>query len=1280
MADTIEKVYNVKAVGGDTTYTTFDKLNALFVTMAKNKQTLNSTPLTMNVDDSKLASANTKLDTLATLSEEMIGQLKIMVVGFGALGDKITATGSIGQRMMTGMKQAVDGNQIGLTKNILGFTELSNTMRSGALTAEQYIAITTALKIRISDLTAATKDNMETSQQYGRWLKNNVVGQEEYDISMKQITASQVEFKAALVQTEKELELTTTLWNLSSEAAAQNSAQIAANKLQIQQMNAMLKLEAQANQALAGSVEAARIEITQLNREQERLVVIRKEGVAITDEELAANIARRDAIIAEKNALHEFVAANADANLARILNIGKYPTLTSELSALKVQMQELVLAGKKDSEEFATLSARANELSASMREVSANTGKAIFSLENLGRRVESGLFRMFVHLAVFALIMEGIQLIGEAWNKTSENEKKAQEATDELNKSLLQVQQTSEQFFDKEKANTENLLTIVKDLNVSYTGRIEAMQQLIALYPELLAGMSSEGILNGQSIEQMDKLNKVMAIKTNIQDLTQKISLKSKNIPDLKQDYDKASDEWSGGEGFVFPDASYAQSKKDEFVAARSALQEAEAVTAALREQLKQANLEMYKLMHPKADFETLAGLKAKLNSLTQDIQTMHLAKGVTDKTTPNEFDALISADPNYGAKLKQKMADIKQLEDLIKKIEGKEKKGTQGKEPHDYTAAMLEAQKKLTDFVAKELEERIHLEMNAQSVIFNNVENSLQDRLKAFAIYAKDEKQILSIESASQIKDVQDKLDKIAEIEKAVADKKAGYSYNKVFFGKDGNLRPEEQTLLINKDALNEQLTYIGSEFKTKLEQTATSINNEIASITKSGIGKMLQDIDVELTNKLTDIEAKTNTLKEGVYGSNKTDGEKDQKIVNISQSTTISGDKAALEADKQKEEVVSEQLEELKFQQSHNEAIIALEHSLQDQLTQIKKKGEDDRAKLDADTNKQEVSGKEQENKINEALENAAVEVATSFANDYMQLMQKQDAYRQAMMQRSMDWNEKVLNSEAQSNQQKLAQDKAFNLTQQQMSKEKMEQDKKRAEAQALLDYASAAITLMVKTIAAPTWNPITGMALLEIEEGILAATFSAKEALLASAPTFGGGGDVPASGGIFGGNSHSSGGTPFSFMGRNFEAEADELAIINKRSANSNQQMTVSGTPKQIASQINAHGGGVNFAPGGKMFKFEYGGSLGGQIQPPSFVSAYYTQGAIDKANNSQLYNMVVENTKALQMHSQVLTEHANALQYESDKKVYIPLSELSHAQDSHKKAKAIGTFGK
>jgi hypothetical protein len=247
------------------------------------------------------------------------------------------------------------------------------------------------------------------------------------------------------------------------------------------------------------------------------------------------------------------------------------------------------------------------------------------------------------------------------------------------------------------------------------------------------------------------------------------------------------------------------------------------------------------------------------------------------------------------------------------------------------------------------------------------------------------------------------------------------------------------------------------------------------------------------------------------------------------------------------------------------------------------------------------------EEANRNNELIRKGlegGITIAQTIGSEFLAQEQKNAELQQQREQRAMDWNKRQLDSQVQSQQQQRANDVAFQQTQEQMAKRKADQDKKRAMEQMAMEYAVAAFRI----VAANLWKGPEGWAEIAIEEGILAATYGLKLAFLSNAKTFGDGGEVPGSGGQFGGQAHGQGGTPFMFRGRSFEAEAGELAIINKRSSSNTGVFSFSGTPKQIASGLNALGGGVNFAPGwsgGKLPTLDYGGMLGAQLQMPDMI---------------------------------------------------------------------------
>lgn len=211
----------------------------------------------------------------------------------------------------------------------------------------------------------------------------------------------------------------------------------------------------------------------------------------------------------------------------------------------------------------------------------------------------------------------------------------------------------------------------------------------------------------------------------------------------------------------------------------------------------------------------------------------------------------------------------------------------------------------------------------------------------------------------------------------------------------------------------------------------------------------------------------------------------------------------------------------------------------------------------------------------------------------------------------------------AQAGSREEELAIEQEFAQRQKQAEVERSNARKQVARSQLAIEFALASMKAL---------STSTTIAEGIVKEAFVFAEYLAKLAIIDS-QKFARGGDVPTDGGAFGGRSHAQGGTPFMFQGRSFEAEAGELAIINKRSSSSNRRLTVSGTPKQIASAINTVGGGVNFAPGASMASFAYGGSLGRGLGVPSFISSYYISKSEGDTGNAQMFEMMMRSYDAI-----------------------------------------------
>ncbi len=307
--------------------------------------------------------------------------------------------------------------------------------------------------------------------------------------------------------------------------------------------------------------------------------------------------------------------------------------------------------------------------------------------------------------------------------------------------------------------------------------------------------------------------------------------------------------------------------------------------------------------------------------------------------------------------------------------------------------------------------------------------------------------------------------------------------------------------------------------------------------------------------------------------------------------------------------------------------------------------------------------------------------LQVAETIGQSMMQAAAQRDAIEDRRRDREQDWNRRKLESQVQSAREKDNLDKAMMLEQDRRDRDAAEKQKRRTLQAMAIEYAAAAL----KIVAANIWRP-DGLAQISIQEGILAATYAAKIGLAASTPAYGEGGDVPGDGGEFGGNSHSRGGTPFMFRGRTFEAEAKELAIVNKRSAQSNKVITLSGTPKQIASGVNAYGGGRDFAPGWSKAtlsapSFDSGkGWLAEHSQVPRFIGRHYERKHEMAAYGGQvggskiMQGLVTNSTDIAKTTAAVmaLTSHVHQIQ------VKLNPHEVSSYNKGYDKAVQVGTI--
>ena len=160
--------------------------------------------------------------------------------------------------------------------------------------------------------------------------------------------------------------------------------------------------------------------------------------------------------------------------------------------------------------------------------------------------------------------------------------------------------------------------------------------------------------------------------------------------------------------------------------------------------------------------------------------------------------------------------------------------------------------------------------------------------------------------------------------------------------------------------------------------------------------------------------------------------------------------------------------------------------------------------------------------------------------------------------------------------------------------------------------------------------------------------------------------------ARGGKLKGPSHLNGGIPAidPNTGQKVAEFEGEEGIINKNSMRDNNVYSVTGTPSQIASRINAVGGGVDWDGGATLKRFMNGGTfLGSNLRPPIFRSYFENQKNTVNSNN---------NLEEIAELKKMIADLAKMQKMESSKKVVLNPHDVSSYQNEYNKQTEIATL--
>lgn len=746
---------------------------------------------------------------------------------------------------------------------------------------------------------------------------------------------------------------------------------------------------------------------------------------------------------------------------------------------------------------------------------------------------------------------------------------KATDGLKEFNKAILETKQSTELFIAKEIQATQTLLEQAKDLSLSYNSRIQAINSLIQLYPELLSKMDTEAMLAGKASENMDKFTKAIQLKAQAQELAQQIEQRNKAIPQLRQNLQTAQTNLDEAGANIF---GMNGDEKKKLAEARNALNDVEASADGLTNHLKEVNDQLYQLMHPKADFKSLEDLKAKLAGMQSDLGKMHLAKGINANTPASAVDGLISQDPDFGKKLSSQMTGIKQLDELIKKLEGSVRQKT-GETYLKGINELFEANKRYDQAIGAQAKQEIEVRAAANKAIADDETKTLQVRMAAQQRYNEDMKALAVAEAQKDIAIIDDKL-------KALGDKERLYLQGRVKLTKDqlAAIRKDEETFNILRGVKMGEMKSKELELEKSGYAARLSVVQAFTKAYKDEVDKVaalaLQNMDTDLANKLTALankggnkEVQKKTAAELAIQAEIGKAQAVKAKVNT-ELPTAENTLAVLEAEK---EVTTDLEKRAKIMSDIRDLELEIAR-LKNQYANADLKEAESLAKRKEikDADKKMLIGK---------MENGAIDIAQGAAEAEMAVLAARDAARDRSAEKQMSWNQKLLGAQVQSKAQQLANEKAYAAQQEEMAKEKAQRDHRRAKQQMAIEYAAAAL----KIVAANVWKGATGWAEIAVEEAILAGAYISKLAML-SAPAYAGG---------TGDGTHPGGPAIVGDGGRNEVVQVGDKYYITPATA----------TPVDMPAGAKVFPSIPDITT---MSTFNYPGTMGAQLKAPTYFA--------------------------------------------------------------------------
>lgn len=1182
MADKIEKIYVIRAEGSGAVIKDLRTMNQLYKDFAKSKAAFEAQKRS-STDPAEIARLNTELGKLAEAETQLatVNQNRLSAarqeiqLNREAIGtvEQLTASITSGGAGQTAALDAIGSAQVQMAQNtaagteaiqqqtaaLAGETSAQNTV-SAAIAAgnavEQQATASVlsheeaqaALNAEYEQTKADAAEAQAVTNEMAAATQGATVANVEAADSFIAVSGTVALLKESLAENKAEMALVSAQYEAGTITQAEYTAQMGSLietertlQAELKEANTQLGFQIQEERVGIQSINALRLANKQLTAERNALNLSTVEG----QERLAV-------LNATLNANNELIKKNVDLYTKQKINIGNYPTMQAELNALKIELQELYAAGQKDTVMFQQLSARAQGLTVAMAEVTAATKAQNAAQSGLA----SGATKAFSALRMAANILPGIGLAGllglfiegitMAIDKLGIFETKisgTDKALKKYKETLKQVEEQEAGAAQAEIAQINVLTKIAADTTASMKDRLAAVKELQTTYPERFGALTKEAILEGKVAEAVNQTTQELIARASAQAATNKIAAAGEKRYSIFKDQQKIQKDLNDATA-TYNDLNDVAMKNSTNARATDAAVSALRRVNSLKSALATTSAELVKADKEIADFQKDAQMFARQAGST------FFGKGPTGKT-PEEKAAEAAEKAEKAAEAarrRQETADRRAKSDSDKAAKDKEAAG-----------------KALIDASANLQKQQVQQDIEANKEIFENDQETLADRLLAYENFLSDRQLQNEIAAKQEIDTNQAAIDKI---DAQLADKKVKRTAAEI-----ANLQALRKAAEINIQAAREQLAADNQRLATdRLKGTKAIINSEVQQLL-DGIPAIKQAEQDKGNERLK-------VLKKSYEDGQITLKEFKKKEKQITQETAL----AELEAVKTF----------LQAQIAAYAAVGASADGLQKALSDVETAIKKIQGAINSTVDETAFNWKQ----FYEKLTAEAINAADTIAKGWVDSRQKQIDKENELAQTNLDNEKQIRLSAAKTADEKLAIEAEYNQKQEALQKQEFEKNKKLAEAQLAIEFALASM----RAISAAFYKGEGWVGALAAE-ALVALEYAAKLAVLESSH-FGAGGEVPADGGQFGGRPHGSGGTDFFFRGQQFNAEAGELAILNKKSSRSGVRYMVSGTTKQIASALNSVGGGVNFAPGASMGRFEYGGSLGGSLPAPYF----------------------------------------------------------------------------